>query len=82
MNDVIWAEEADWDDIIRRQATAGTISEAVFMEALQKKMEGTVLGMQSGSYAQRVQAEYLKEIESRAKSVFRQLAAAGSSKLK
>jgi hypothetical protein len=47
------------------------------MEVLQKKMESTVLGMQSGSYAQRVQAEYLKEVEARAKTVFRQLAAAG-----
>jgi hypothetical protein len=46
------------------------------MEALQRKMEGTVLGLQSGSYAQRVQAEYLKEVEARAKKVFKELAAA------
>jgi hypothetical protein len=57
--------------------TPGDVAEASFMEALQKKMELAVLGMQSGSYAQRVQAEYLKEIEARAKSVYRQLAAAG-----
>lgn len=55
----------------------GASAEAAFMEVLQKKMESTVLGMQSGSYAQRVQAEYLKEVEARAKTVFRQLAAAG-----
>ena len=50
-------------------------SEAAFMEALQKKMEGTVM-LGSGSYAQRVQAEYLKEIETRAKTVFQELASA------
>jgi hypothetical protein len=55
---------------------AGEVAEASFMEALQRKMELTVLGMQSGSYAQRVQAEFLKEVEARAKSVYRQLAAA------
>jgi hypothetical protein len=44
------------------------------MEALQRKMEGTVLGLQSGSYAQRVQAEYLKEVEARAKRVYKELA--------
>jgi hypothetical protein len=45
------------------------------MESLQKKMEATVLGLQSGSYAQRVQAEYLKEVEGRARAVFEELAA-------
>lgn len=76
LNEVVFAEEQDWEPIIRRAAATGDVAEAVFMEVLQKKMEATVLGMQSGSYAQRVQAEYLKEIEARAKTVFRQLAAA------
>lgn len=77
LNEVVFAEEKDWDAIISKSAEGGEVAEAAFMEALQKKMEITVLGMQSGSYAQRVQAEYLKEIEARAKSVYRQLAAAG-----
>eukprot|EP00879_Flechtneria_rotunda_P003482 GHRR01003711.1.p1 GENE.GHRR01003711.1~~GHRR01003711.1.p1 ORF type:complete len:319 (+),score=117.10 GHRR01003711.1:119-1075(+) len=76
LNEVVYAEEKDWNEIIKKHVAAGGIAEAAFMEALQKKMESTVLGMQSGSYAQRVQAEYLKEIESRAKTVFRQLASA------
>jgi hypothetical protein len=75
VNDVVWAEESDWEQLVR-DAAAGGLAEASFMDALQRKMEGTVLGMQSGSYAQRVQAEYLKEVEARAKSVFRALAAA------
>lgn len=77
LNEVVWAEEAEWEPIVRKAAASGEVAEAAFMEVLQKKMESTVLGMQSGSYAQRVQAEYLKEIEARAKAVFRQLAAAG-----
>lgn len=51
-------------------------SEPAFMEALQRRMEGVVLGLPSGSYAQRVQAEYLKELEERAKGVFAELAEA------
>jgi hypothetical protein len=49
-------------------------SEAGFMEALQRRMESVVLGLPSGSYAQRVQAEYLKELEERAKGAFAELA--------
>lgn len=79
LNEVVFAEEQDWEPTIRQRALSDGVAEAAFMEVLQKKMEATVLGMQSGSYAQRVQAEYLKEIEARAKSVFRQLAAAGLS---
>lgn len=71
---VLYAEEQDWSPLIVDYANRGVVSEAAFMEALQKRMEGVVLGLQSGSYAQKVQAEYLKEVESRAKSVFKQLA--------
>jgi flagellar biosynthesis regulator FlaF len=77
LNEVVYAEEKDWDGIIKQSAAGGKVAEAAFMEALQKKMELIVLGMQSGSYAQRVQAEFLKEVEARAKSVYRELAAAG-----
>ena len=37
-------------------------------------MEGVVLGLSSGSYGQRVCAEYLKELENRAKTVYQELA--------
>jgi hypothetical protein len=52
---VVWAEEASWEPLIRGQAAGGGVSEVDFMEALQRRMEGCVLGMASGSYAQRVQ---------------------------
>jgi hypothetical protein len=53
---------------------AGVMSEASFMTAMQKRMESTVLGLKSGSYSQRVQAEYLKEVDERSKKVFAKLA--------
>lgn len=56
------------------QPGAGELSEAVFMSTLQTKMEQTVLQMKSGSYSQRVQAEYLKEVEDRGHKVFQELA--------
>ncbi|GLC47498.1 hypothetical protein PLESTB_000847400 [Pleodorina starrii] len=77
LNQLLYAEERQWYPLLRSLAADGSVSEASFMEALQRRMEGVVLGLQSGSYAQRVQAEYLKEVESRAKSVFKELAAAG-----
>jgi hypothetical protein len=77
LNELLYAEEAQWEPMIRGAAAEGSVAEASFMEALQKKMEATVLGLQSGSYAQRVQAEYLKEVEGRAAAVFKALAAGG-----
>ncbi|KAJ9529425.1 hypothetical protein QJQ45_013720 [Haematococcus lacustris] len=77
VNKVVYAEEVEWAGLIRQLAESGSITEPAFMEALQKRMESTVLGLQSGSYAQRVQAEYLKEVEARARSVFKELAQSG-----
>lgn len=68
-------EEAAWAPTLRAHAQSGRCSEVSFLEALQRRMEAVVLSLASGSYAQRVQAEYLKELESRAKQVFADLAA-------
>lgn len=68
--EVLSARESNWESLIKEKATSGIISEESFMEALQKKMESIVLSLSSGSYAQRVQAEYLKELETRAKGIF------------
>lgn len=73
--DFVWASQFT-TACLPHPSSQGDISEAAFMEALQRKMENTVLGQASGSYAQRVQAEYLKEVEARAKQVFRELQAA------
>jgi flagellar biosynthesis regulator FlaF len=67
---VLKAPESEWESILTELNSKGDISEESFMEELQKKMETIVLSLSSGSYAQRVQAEYLKELQTRAKSVF------------
>ncbi|KAL4524757.1 hypothetical protein Ndes2526B_g06947 [Nannochloris sp. 'desiccata'] len=75
LSELLNADEGTWAPIIRKKAQGGEISEVSFLEALQRKMESVVLGLSSGSYSQRVQAEYLKELESRSKEVFADLAA-------
>ena len=62
---VLYADVEDWPALLKTMARSGQINEVAFMEALQRRMEGCVLGLQSGSYAQRVQAEYLKEVNKR-----------------
>lgn len=73
-NAVVDADEEQWEALLKEMAGSGRISEASFMEVLQRQMEALVLGVQSGSYAQRVMAEYLKELEQRARAVFKSLA--------
>ncbi|KAL4418972.1 hypothetical protein ABPG77_000885 [Micractinium sp. CCAP 211/92] len=77
LDELLAADEALWGRLIRQRTAEGDVSEPAFMEALQRRMEGVVLGLPSGSYAQRVQAEYLKELEERAKGVFADLAQEG-----
>jgi len=66
---IIGAPAADWakkfDAVIE-----GGFGEAAFTQDLQKRMEGVVLNLPNGSYAQRVQAEYLKEVEDRGKGIY------------
>lgn len=76
VNDLLFAEEHEWDALLREAISSGAVSEVAFTEALQRRMEAAVLGLQSGSYAQRVQAEYLKEVEARARAAFKAGAAA------
>ena len=73
--ELLQSDESKWALMIRKKAQSGEISEIALLEAMQRKMESVVLGLSSGSYAQRVQAEYLKELESRAKEVFADIAA-------
>lgn len=74
VNEVVYAEESEWSSIIKEKVKSGDLSEPEFMQELQRKMERVVLGLESGSYAQRVQAEYLKEVEARAKECFGEIA--------
>lgn len=69
LDEVIGAAADEWpkkfDEVIK-----GGFSEEAFVRDLQKRMEGVVLNLPNGSYAQRVQAEYLKEVEDRGKSLY------------
>lgn len=67
---VLAADEADWETIIKAAVESGSTSQEEFQTMLQRRMEHTVLGMSSGSYKQRVLAEYLKELASRAEALF------------
>lgn len=56
----------DWDEEIRKGTSAeeGVTKDALVGE-VQKTMEGVILGLENGSMAQRVQAEYLRELVTR-----------------
>ena len=49
--------------------------EEALLSTLRKKMELLVLSLPSGSYAQRVRAEYLKELEIRTQAAFKKASA-------
>jgi len=64
--------ESGWEGVL---AGADETAAPGLFRALRLRMEGVVLGLPNGSYAQRVQAEYLKELEGRVKSRFGDAAA-------
>jgi hypothetical protein len=70
LDQVIGAGAEEWPEKFDEIITGG-FSEEAFVRDLQKRMEGCVLNLPNGSYAQRVQAEYLKEVEDRGKSVYK-----------
>eukprot|EP01025_Chloroclados_australasicus_P047084 TRINITY_DN5226_c0_g1_i2.p1 TRINITY_DN5226_c0_g1~~TRINITY_DN5226_c0_g1_i2.p1 ORF type:complete len:364 (-),score=52.79 TRINITY_DN5226_c0_g1_i2:269-1267(-) len=75
LNDLIEADEGSWKQMVVEKADAGEVSETSLIKALQIKMERTILQLQSGSYAQKVQAEYLKQLELRIKEAFKEISA-------
>lgn len=69
LNEVIMGDPKQWEQIMMRQMVSDGVSHSAFATALQKRMEGVVLKESSGSHSQRVQAEFLKEIEDVSKKV-------------
>ena len=55
VDQVIAADEEQWELVIKQLLQSEATTENVFLEDLQKRMESTVLGQSSGSYTQRVQ---------------------------
>uniref|UniRef100_A0A7S2MXP2 Plastid lipid-associated protein/fibrillin conserved domain-containing protein n=2 Tax=Helicotheca tamesis TaxID=374047 RepID=A0A7S2MXP2_9STRA len=59
-----------WDSELRSTIGAeGELSPATLMGEVQRTIEGVVLGLENGSMAQRVQAEYLRELVSRIEAI-------------
>jgi len=60
-----------WDMEIRRGFSVGdeTLSSGKLISEIQKTMESVVLGLDNGSMAQRVQAEYLRELLTRVETL-------------
>jgi len=67
---IVAADEEKWTQMLESGLKGeGAIDADSFFKSLQGRMERTVLTAGTGTFSQRVQAEYLKEIESRANAV-------------
>ena len=55
VDELLEADEEQWAHLMRQKVAGEEVSKQSLMTALQKRMEETVLALQSGSYAQRVQ---------------------------
>jgi hypothetical protein len=58
-----------WDAEIRNGVKSDDLTTQSLIAEIQKTMETVVLGLENGSMAQRVQAEFLRELVSRVESV-------------
>ncbi|KAK9809392.1 hypothetical protein WJX73_001610 [Symbiochloris irregularis] len=72
LNEVLAADEGSWSTELQERKVRGDLDEAAFMAAIRRRMERVVLTLDSGSHAQRIQAEFLKELETRATAVLQQ----------
>ena len=60
LNEIIAADVESWPSKLQEAASpGGGMSGAAFTETLQRRMEGTILKLKSGSYAQQVQVGLL-----------------------
>jgi len=59
----------EWDAEIREGIESGDVSKDALVSEVQKTMESVILGLENGSMAQRVQAEYLRELVTRIESL-------------
>ena len=57
-----------WDMEIRK-GIEGECTKDQLVKEIQRTMEGVILGLENGSMAQRVQAEYLRELITRVEAV-------------
>ena len=57
-----------WESEVRA-GIAGDVTKESLVSEVQKTMEGVILGLENGSMAQRVQAEYLRELVTRIEAI-------------
>merc|ERR1711957_352823 len=66
---ILKVDTEEWDVEIRKGMETGAISKDSLVSEVQKTMESVVLGLENGSMAQRVQAEYLRELVTRVEAL-------------
>jgi hypothetical protein len=66
--DLLQMDSDRWDAELQRRM-GSEVSKSELMGEVQRTIEGVVLGLESGSMAQRVQAEYLRELSTRIEAV-------------
>mmetsp|Transcript_54966 Transcript_54966/g.116824 ORF Transcript_54966/g.116824 Transcript_54966/m.116824 type:complete len:131 (+) Transcript_54966:929-1321(+) len=62
---ILHVDTDDWDMEIRKGMEAEEVTKDALIGEVQKTMEAVILGLENGSMAQRVQAEYLRELVTR-----------------
>lgn len=65
MDTLLLMDTDEWDVSMKQKFAEDDTSQKALTSEIQRTMEAVVLGLESGSMAQRVQAEYLKELLTR-----------------
>lgn len=71
LEQVLDADEDKWNDLLRNGLTygGGVVRSQDFFKAVDRRIERTLMRTENGSYQQRVLAEYIREIETRAEAL-------------
>jgi len=68
LEDLLHMDTDNWDIELKRRV-GSEVSKSALMGEVLRTIEGVVLGLENGSMAQRVQAEYLKELSTRIEAI-------------
>ncbi|KAG0565243.1 hypothetical protein M758_8G170400 [Ceratodon purpureus] len=71
LEQVLYADEDKWNGLLRNGLTygGGIVQSEDFFKAVDRRIERTLMRTENGSYQQRVLAEYIREIETRAEAL-------------
>lgn len=71
LEQVLYADEDKWNDLLRSGFiySGDTVQSEDFFIAVDRRIERTLMRTENGSYQQRVLAEYIREIETRAEAL-------------